>query len=453
MELQEGRLWMRQKMLPGIDWNRSLYTLMILLFFSVFLLSIMTPMVSDDFAYSFSFADWTRLRSVTQIVPSMAVHRTTTNGRVLVHGIVQLLLMLPRLVFALLNAGIATILLCSLRRLISISDKREEWRILAFSICFLCCFSPALGENMLWLTGAINYFWTVALSILFLLPFLDTYLRTMSVRYTPGQVALRTILAFYVGTCSENVSLTVIALAVFFCFLSYHRVRRIPAEQILWLLFSLFGYVFLMSAPATAGRSGAFDVSALGYSFRLVFQAARQFLMIPFLVFALLFASGIFFNADKRKLLAAAALFLGGLLVLFSYIFAAYLVKRHLFFTLFFTMVACSILLAALCEANRRIFPHLALAGIAVLFLLQFPVGVLDIAVSFHKQQVREQQIAQSLEAGEKCVILENYYPYTSFGVAFTLNLERPSANVNVSDYYGLDAVLGIDPPEESEFQ
>ena len=444
---------MRQKMLLGIDWNRSLYALMILLFLSVFLLSIMTPMVSDDFAYSFSFADWTRLRSVTQIAPSMAVHRTTTNGRVLVHGIVQLLLMLPRLVFALLNAGIATILLCSLRRMISISGKREEWMILAFSICFLCCFSPALGENVLWLTGAINYFWTVALSILFLLPFLDTYLRTTPAPYTPGQVALRTVLAFYVGTCSENVSLTVIVLASFFCFLSCLRVRRIPTEQILWLLFSLFGYVFLMSAPATAGRSGTFDVSALGYSFRLVFQAAHQFLMIPFLVFALLFAAGIFFDADKRKLLAAAALFLGGLLVLVSYIFAAYLVKRHLFFTVFFTLVACCILLDALCEADRHIFLYLVLAGISVLFLLQLPVGMLDVAVSYHKQQSREQQIVQVLEAGEKSAVLENYYPYTSYGVVFKIDSEKPEANINVSEYYGLDAVLGVDPPEESKFQ
>ena len=444
---------MKRKMLPGMDQNTTLSVLAVLLFFSVFFLSLLTPMVSDDFAYSFSFADWTRLHSVTQIIPSMAVHRVTTNGRILVHGVVQLLLMLPRLVFSLLNAGIAAILLCSLRRLISISDKREEWMVLAFGICFLCCFSPALGENILWLTGAVNYFWTAAFSLLFLLPFLNTYLRATPARYAPWQVGLRMLLAFYVGTCSENASLVVIALAVFYCFLSCLRIRRIPAEQILWILFALFGYVFLMSAPATAGRSGTFDVSALGYSFRLVFQAARQFLLIPFLVFAILFAMGVFFQVDKKKLVAAAALFLGGLLVLASYIFAAYLVKRHLFFTVYFTMIACCILLAALCEADRRIFPYLVLAGIGVLFLLQLPVGVLDVAVSFHKQQIREQQIVQALEAGEKSVVLENYYPYTSCGIAFTLDLERPSANINVSDYYGMDAVLGVDPPEESAFQ
>ena len=50
----------------------------------------------DDFAYCFSWADWTRIRSVSQIIPSMAVHRSVTNGRVIVHGLVQLLLLLPR---------------------------------------------------------------------------------------------------------------------------------------------------------------------------------------------------------------------------------------------------------------------------------------------------------------------------------------------------------------------
>ena len=78
---------------------------------------------------------------------------------------------------------------------------------------------------------------------------------------------------------------------------------------------------------------------------------------------------------------------------------------------------------------------------------------MLDVAVSYHKQQSREQQIVQVLEAGEKSAVLENYYPYTSYGVVFKIDSEKPEANINVSDYYGLDAVLGVDPPEESKFQ
>ena len=38
-------------------------------------------------------------------------------------------------------------------------------------------------------------------------------------------------------------------------------------------------------------------------------------------------------------------------------------------------------------------------------------------------------------------------------GVVFKIDSEKPEANINVSEYYGLDAVLGVDPPEESKFQ
>ena len=444
---------MKHKKQSVLCQSKVFSVLAVLLFLSVFLLTYLTPMVSDDFAYCFSFADWTRIRSPLQIIPSMAIHRTTTNGRVFVHGIVQLLLMLPRSVFSLLNASIAVVLLCCIRHLISLSEKREEWMILVFSICFLCCFSPALGENALWLTGAVNYFWSVTLFLLFLLPFLDSYVNAVTVRYSPWQIGLRIFLAFYIGTCSESGSLIIIVSAVFFCFLSYLRNRHISISQLLWILFSFLGYLFLMSAPATEGRSGSFHISALGYSFRLVFQAARQYLMVPFLVFSFLFALGIVFHADRKKLITAGVLFLGGLFMLGSYVFAAYLVKRHLFFPVFFTTLACCVLLSALCAVQQRIFAYLALAGIAVLFLLEFPVGVLDIAISFHKQQLREQQIALALEAGAESVVLENYYPYTSYGVVFMLDQTRAEANINVSDYYGLEAVLGIDPPEESEFQ
>ena len=88
---------------------------------------------------------------------------------------------------------------------------------------------------------------------------------------------------------------------------------------------------------------------------------------------------------------------------------------------------------------------------LSVLFLLRFPVGVLDVAVSWHKQELREAQITEALTAGESIVTLENYFPYTSYGLAFELNSTDSSVgpNVNVADYYGLDEVYGIDPVEE----
>ena len=110
-------------------------------------------------------------------------------------------------------------------------------------------------------------------------------------------------------------------------------------------------------------------------------------------------------------------------------------------------MLAAVLLLAGLCRGDRPVFSCVALACLSVLFLLQFPVGVLDVAVSYHKQQLREQQINTALAAGQRSVVLENYYPYTAYAVPFELSLSDPSVgpNINIADYYGLDEVLGAE--------
>ena len=126
---------------PG---RRSFALLCVAVFAAVLILTALTPMVSDDFAYCFSWADWTRIRHVGQIIPSMAEHRNVTNGRVLVHGLVQLLLLLPRPVFVLLNA-LNAVLLCLLagKLLVGFSWKHTTAVVLAGVLGF-CCFLPAL---------------------------------------------------------------------------------------------------------------------------------------------------------------------------------------------------------------------------------------------------------------------------------------------------------------------
>ncbi len=120
--------------IPGAAWVGLL-----LVFLTVMLLSQFTPMVSDDFAYCFSWSDWTRIHSVSQIFPSMAVHRNVTNGRVFVHGIVQLLLMFPRPVYSVLNALNAVLLLYIIHRLLHLQDWKKEFPLLLSAAFYIWC--------------------------------------------------------------------------------------------------------------------------------------------------------------------------------------------------------------------------------------------------------------------------------------------------------------------------
>ena len=436
---------------PGSGNHRPFLLLCILVFLVVLVLTALTPMVSDDFAYCFSFADWTRIRHVGQIIPSMAEHRNVTNGRVIVHGLVQLLLLLPRPVYCALNALNAVLLCALIRRMIALPSRKQEMVILLFGICFFCCFLPAFGENVLWLDGSLNYFWGLSCSLLFLFPFLMDYL-ALPHHESVFLSVMRIFLAFVFGTWSENASLVFLFLAVCLYLLQWIKTRQFRLFPLFWIVAAMAGYVFLIAAPATAGRAGASSVSVIGYNFRVLFQAARDYLLWPLLILAVLFALAVSYHVEKRLLIASALLFVGALLTHLSYTFAAYFVPRHLCTTVFLLMLAAVLLLAGLCRVDRPVFSCVALACLSVLFLLQFPVGVLDVAVSYHKQQLREQQIDTALAAGQRSVVLENYYPYTAYAVPFELSLSDPSVgpNINIADYYGLDSVLGLDAEEQA---
>ena len=438
-------------MVPGSENHRPFILLCVLVFLVALGLTALTPMVSDDFAYCFSFADWTRIRHVGQIIPSMAEHRNETNGRVIVHGLVQLLLLLPRPVYCALNALNAVLLCVLIRRMIALPSRKQEMVILLFGICFFCCFLPAFGENVLWLDGSLNYFWGLSCSLLFLFPFLMDYL-ALPHHESVFLSVMRIFLAFVFGTWSENASLVFLFLAVCLYLLQWIKTRQFRLFPLFWIVAAMAGYVFLITAPATAGRAGASSVSVIGYNFRVIFDAARNDLLWPLLIWAVLFALAVSCHVEKRLLIVSALLFVGALLAHLSYTFAAYFVPRHLCTTVFLLMLAAVLLLAGLCRVDRPVFSGAALACLSVLFLLQFPVGVLDVAVSYHKQQLREQQIDTALAAGQRSVVLENYYPYTAYAVPFELSLSDPSVgpNINIADYYGLDSVLGLDAEEQA---
>lgn len=429
---------------------KSVLLVSLMIFLVLFLLSAMTPMVMDDFSYSFNWADWTRITSITQIADSMAAHRQLHNGRVFAHGLVQLFLFLPRIIFTFMNASCG-VLLCSLTaKMICANSSKDQFFLLLFGALFIICFTSAFGENYLWLDGAINYFWCIAFSLLFLLPYIMDFLR-QPLAESHWIFALRCILAFWTGAYSESMSLIVLVVAVILWACSWARDRVCNKAFLIWLLFASAGYIFLMLSPHTSELVGQFSIAALGYRFRELFRMISEYLLWPFLMFAFFLTVSIWFHAEVRKILLACLLFMAGLAALASFLFSAYMVPRHFCFPVFFTMLSCLLLISSLCSVEKALCSRIAFAAVSVLFAIQFPVGVLDVAVSWHKQEIRLQQVQEALSTEEKSVVFENYYPYTSYAIPFLADSRDALGwpNADIARYYGLNAVYGVDPPEE----
>lgn len=403
-------------------------------------------MVADDYTYCFSFADGSRIKSLGQILPSMAAHRSTVNGRVFAHSLVQTVLIFPKAVFNILNALNAVLLTALLGRCLDRDPKRRALLLLVGAM-LLWCLTPAFGQVFLWLDGSINYSWGMSVFLLFLWPYIAAYLDKTR-RPSAVRDALLLPLAVIAGGYSENGSIAVIFIALCLSALVLLRDRRLPWQLVAGLVLSIGGFVLLMSAGATQGRSADLDIRGMIYNVRYILSAAQERLIPLYILYALCFALCLAVKADRKRLVLSAVLVLAGIGSLAAFVFARYFTWRHFCFTVVFTVLACLILLDALADRKKRLPAQLLCGVMAVLFAFSFVQGAMDIAVTFAVSLEREAEIQAARDAGETDIELKVYLPSTEYSAAWDLTDLEPESelwpNCSLADYYGLRSVTGV---------
>ena len=426
--------------------DRTVWPLYTAVFISAFMLTVLTPKYADDFAYSFSFATDQRIRSIADIFPSMAVHRLLLNGRVVPHFLVQLFLMFPKAVFSLLNA-METILLLKLSSRCLQTSGKTKCLILLCGIFGIWLFTPSFGENYLWLDGAVNYSWALAVLMLFLTPYISAWFEMPCEKNTLLSV-LHIVFSFAAGSWSENGSLAFLFVAGCLFLGTWKRERKLPVYLMLGICSAAAGYIFLMTAPATSGRAAAMNPSVLITNVQFFLKASFSHLLVLYLAFAALLVMTIVSKGQKDRIIFSILLFLAGFGALASFIFAAYFVERHFSCTVFLTVLSCTVLLDELAQKKRQGLLYVLTGALAAAFLLSFTLGTIDIVVANRKEREREQVIRDAVSKGEKEVTLTNYFPSTVYAVPFILDAPNDWVNMTVASYYGLDTVYGRNPNE-----
>ena len=423
--------------------DRPLRVYLLLLFCAMLLLSSLTPLVMDDFTYAFSFADQTRLRSLGQLISSLAAHRLHANGRLIPHAMVQLLMMCPagKLFFNLLNAGNAVLLAMLFRR--CFSDLRGGSAVLALGVgaMLIWNFSPAFGESFLWLDGAINYAWGMSVLLLYLWPYAALWLgqpREKSLLRT----LLFLLLAFAAGSYSENGSISTLFAAGCLFLLSLIRDRKLSLPLLGGLLSGALGFVWLMSARATRYRAARMSLSVLAANAVSVLNFCRSNLLLLYVLYALLLVAALSLRAERRRLLLSGVLVLAGLASLATFVFASYFEDRHLCFTVVITALACLLPLSELLRDRKtQLLPRLCAGALGVVFLFNLAAGMIDIVVGFGKSLERQAAVRQAQEAGAEELWLEEHLSFSPYGVNFALDRNgRDFPNLGIARYYGFSA-------------
>lgn len=435
-----GRFWHSRHLLTAV----FCAVFLLMLFFSA-----LTPLIADDFSYKFSWADVSRIQNPMQIIASMAVHRQVTNGRVLAHGLVQLLLIPPKAVFNVLNALNACLLGFLALRYFQKDGPARSALLLCCGAFLLWNETPVFGQVFLWLDGAVNYSWGVSLFLLFLWPYAAAWLDYR--RPAPlWQKLLFLPLAFAAGAYSENGSIATLFAAACLTGLRAWEERRLRLWPLLGLAVGCLGFAFLMSAPVMSTRAAELSVSVLAGNIRKILVGTWDRLGALYCIYAALLAVSLVSHADRKKLLLSLVYVLSGLGSLAAFIFADHFTDRHFCFTVLFLVLACLLLLSALLERGNKVLPAVLTALAATAFAFHFLLGTLDIAVIFGKSLERGQAIREALEQGQRDLVLEIYVPATKYSAAYgleDLNLSGHGwPNDSLALYYGLDSVTGVEP-------
>ena len=161
--------------------------------FLFYLMNYYTPLMADDYSYSFIWGTDNKLTSFAEIIPSMYAHYMILGGRIVTQTLSQVFLLVGKSAFNLINTAVFMFMCGIMSYYASIGRiKCGVVYILVYIALFL--FTPAFGESFLWLDGSCVYEYSVILMLLMIIP----YSRKKN-RIAPASVVLLTIWQFLMG--------------------------------------------------------------------------------------------------------------------------------------------------------------------------------------------------------------------------------------------------------------
>jgi len=178
----------------------------------LFTLNCLTPYIADDFTYMLSFASKEKIRTVSDIIPSMIEHSQSHNGRILAHSLEQLFLLAPKMAFNVANTLITITFLLLLYRLCNAGKPN----VFLFFFIFISIWysTPVFGQVFLWQDGALNYLWGYVMSLAFITPYVRYYTDEKVVFSHMWQWILFSLFSYFMGTYSEGSSFVAIAIGL-----------------------------------------------------------------------------------------------------------------------------------------------------------------------------------------------------------------------------------------------
>ncbi len=444
--------------------NRSKVIIFLFLSFIIiwglmFVLNYYTPLYFDDFRYIYSWDTGERITNIYQIIPSMKAHYQTMNGRIPIHFLAQLFLLINPIVFDIINSlsfSLFVLLICYYASGSFVNISAPKFLLSFIMIWF---FTPSFGESFLWLTGSANYMFGPLIALSFLYPYVKLFNGGFNVRSKFSEAAFTFLYFFWgvlAGWTNENISLCIIIAQVLFVLISVLSKENFRIWFVSGLIGNIIGTVLLFSSPSYVKRSsiwsGSFNILSMIRNWVLSissFLKSAFILILLIIIFAILFlikAKG-HFNISILKENAAAFVFL-----LTSFAYIASTIACDYFPDRAWTPCTAllSIVLLSMIFKNKKInFQHIGAYFIVFASLIIFVLGpylnvFLDLKQVNYAFNEREKQIEQCLQMNKKEIKLKpiktsNPYSCYYFGGDIA---EDYWMNGVLEKYYGIKIIV-----------
>ena len=422
-------------------------------FLAMLLMSSLTPMLADDYSYSFSYAVCgKRIQNLQDIIRSLAAHREKMNGRMFSHGLAMLFLILPKPVFNIFNATNAVFMLFFIAKYYEDESKKKNLCLLIATVFLLWIFTPVFGQVFLWLDGALNYSWAISVILVFLHPYLCVFMERECLPNKRKSLRFPyCILAFVAGGYSENASCAALLMAGCFLLFSFRKKKQIPRYLIISFLAACAGFLFMMTAPAESGRAAETDLLIIAKNIQRVFEAPQKTILPLYCLFAAALAIGIVKKIGSEQIAASLIFFIGSVASVLVFALAVYFPWRSLFATTVYLLISCMILLKEIWKKENLIVPVLT-SVLGVCFLFSFVLGLGDISVLYMESRERERILRTAAAENIDPVYIHQYSSNTKYAASYLLpDVYEDAAqwpNYDIAAYYGVGEVIGLPAAE-----
>lgn len=425
------------------------------LFIGMFYLNSRTPLTCDDFCYAFSFDTGERITSIGQIFGSMIAHRISINGRLVAHFMVQIFVLLPKVIFNVLNSVMFVALIYLLYSAKFVFDapgsiRRDNALIIVMVFCSVWLLNPSFGQVYFWLDGSINYLWGEVFALLWLIPQIKCYTDRSKKLSVPFQV-FYIITSLFMGAYSENTTPALVFMGLLIIALKLFFYKEKPEVwRIISLFFMFIGFLFMVTAPGEIkNKSVTPTLSHSIYVIKQLTVSALAFWPVFLAFILLLFMSIRLRRVDVERRLIACIWILGSLASDYILFFASGGPWRSYAIVLILAIPACVILLDSLFDTAVR-YAAYAVCAVSVCATMYWGLmAVKDIGSVYYRFYYNEDLIAEQIAAGETDIHVPFITPKTKYSSFSGLYYIHPYSgnwlNVDVAKYYGVDAMIGYD--------